>query len=130
MTKWNFTWRTCGATTLGVAALGGISAAAIANAGVSPAYAAVVGEASEDAREGAALASARVSLTDAVRIAEQRTGLKAAEAELDDESTTPAWEISLGSGVAEKTVMVDAANGQIRSIAADDGEAEEADEAD
>lgn len=131
MGKRSFTWKALGVTALSLTALGGVAAAGIANAGgITAARAAVTGEADEDAREAAALTGARVSLADAVRLAEQRTGLKAAEAELDDESATPAWEISLGAGTAEKTVVVDAANGQVRSIAADDGEAEEAGDAD
>lgn len=121
-----FTLKTLGAAALGMAALAGVGAAAIANAGgASAARPATGGETDDDGREIAALASARVSLADAVLIAEQRTGLRAAEAELDDESAMPAWEISLGAGAAEKTVVVDAVDGQVRSIAADDGEAEE-----
>ncbi len=130
MKKRKVTWKMFGATALGLAALGGVGAAAIANAGgVAAARTAITGETDEDAREAQALTGARVSLADAARLAEQRTGLRAAEAELDDESATPAWEISLGAGAAEKTVVVDAANGQVRSIAADDGEAEEGGEA-
>ena len=81
-------------------------------------------EAQEGAREEQMLSSARISLADAARSAEQHTGLKAAEADLDDEASAPAWEISVGSGAQEKTVLVDAQSGQVKSVAADDGENE------
>jgi uncharacterized membrane protein YkoI len=66
-----------------------------------------------------------VSAGDAARVAEQHTGLKASEVEIDDEAATPAWEVNVGSGPNERTVMVDAMSGQVKSVAADDGEAGE-----
>lgn len=81
-------------------------------------------EAQENAREAQMLTSARISLGDAVRTAEQQSGLKAAEAGLDDEAATATWEVSVGFGAQEKTVLVDAQSGQVKSVTADDGENE------
>lgn len=82
-------------------------------------------ESADDARETQMLAQARVSAGDAARTAEQHTGLKAAEVEMDDEGSAPAWEVSVGSGANERIVLVDALSGQVKSVAADDGEAGE-----
>ena len=113
---------------LGLSAAASLGLAGAANAGAlggKERAGAEQSEAQEDAKEGQMLASARVSLADAARLAEQRTGLKASEAELDDEAASAAWEISVGAGAQEKIVMVDAASGQITSVAADDGESED-----
>lgn len=85
-------------------------------------------ERAEEARETQMLAQARVSAGDAARTAEQHTGMKAAEVEIDDEGTAPAWEVSVGSGADERTVLVDALSGQVKSVSADDGETGEAGE--
>lgn len=119
-----FNHKNIAAAMLTVSAVGALAVAGVAQAG------AVSGrqgeteqsEAQESAKEAQFLASARVSLADAARVAEQHTGLKAAEVELDDEAAAPAWEVSVGSGAQEKTVIVDAMNGQVKSVAADDGE--------
>lgn len=119
-----FNHKNIAAAMLTVSAVGALAVAGVAQAG------AVGGrqgeteqsEAQESAKEAQFLASARVSLADAARVAEQHTGLKAAEVELDDEAAAPAWEVSVGSGAQEKTVIVDAMNGQVKSVAADDGE--------
>lgn len=114
-----------GSAILAVIAVAGVAAAGVAqadNAGTRGGKTEEQGEAQENAKETAMLAQARVSLGDAARVAEQQTGLKASEGSLDDESATPAWEISVGADAAEKAVIVDASTGKVRSVAADDGE--------
>lgn len=114
-----------GSALLAVVAVAGVAAAGIAqadNAGTRAGGKEEQSEVQEGAREAAMLAQARVSLGDAARVAEQQTGLRASEGALDDESATPAWEISVGTDAAEKTVIVDASTGKVRSVVADDGE--------
>ena len=119
-----FNHKSIAAAILTVSAVGALAVAGVAQAGAVGGREGETGqsEAQESAKEAQFLASARVSLADAARVAEQHTGLKAAEAELDDEAAAPAWEVSVGSGAQEKTVIVDAMNGQVKSVAADDGE--------
>lgn len=111
----------------GLAALGSIGIAGAAQAGAfgdKEGADTEQSEAQEGAREAQLLSSARITLADAARTAEQHTGLKASEAGLDDEATAATWEVSVGSGTQEKTVLVDAQSGQVKSVAADDGESE------
>lgn len=125
MTKFRGRKAKIGSAMLAVAAIAGVAVAGVAqadNAGTRGGGTEEKGEAQEGAKEAAMLSQVRVSLVDATRVAEQQTGLKASEGELDDESATPAWEISLGAGAAEKTVIVDASTGKVRSVAADDGD--------
>lgn len=111
----------------GLAALGSLGIAGAAQAGAfggKEAAETEQSEAQESAREAQMLSGARISLADAARAAEQQTGLKASEAGLDDEAATATWEVSVGSGAQEKTVLVDAQSGQVKSVAADDGDEE------
>ncbi|MGE3692673.1 MAG: PepSY domain-containing protein [Novosphingobium sp.] len=111
----------------GLAALGSLGIAGAAQAGVFGDKESVNTERSETqegAHEAQLLSSARIPLADAVRTAEQHTGLKASEAGLDDEVAVATWEVSVGSGAQEKTVLVDAQSGHVKSVAADDGESE------
>lgn len=116
------------AAALGLAGAVGLGAVAYAGEAHGQHGGAARGESNEqaqEAREAQMLAQARVSAADAARAAEQQTGLKASEVELDDEAATPAWEVSLGSGANERVAIVDAITGQVRSVSADDGEAGE-----
>lgn len=118
------------AAAVGLAGIAGMGATAFAGEtqgqrGQSAGNAEEGDERAEEAREAQMLAQARVSAGDAARTAEQHTGMKAAEVEMDDEGATPAWEVSVGSGAGERTVLVDALTGQVKSVAADDGEAGE-----
>lgn len=108
---------------IGFAAVAGISATAFAGETAGQRGRMVAGtEQGGEAREAQMLQQARISAGDAARAAEQHTGLKATEVELDEESATPAWEVSVGSGADERKVAVDAVSGQVTAIAADDAE--------
>lgn len=112
---------------IGFAAVAGISATAFAGEtagqrGRMVAGTEQSGEQADEAREAQMLQQARISAGDAARAAEQHTGLKATEVELDEESATPAWEVSVGSGADERKVAVDAVSGRIKAVAADDAE--------
>lgn len=119
------------AAALGVAGIAGIGAAAVASdthdreAGMTMTGDEDNDDASEEAREVRMLVDARVSAGAAATAAEQRTGMKAAEVELDDEAATPVWEVSVSGGGREQTVMVDGLSGKVTSVSADDGEGAE-----
>lgn len=118
------------AAAIGVTGIAGMGAAAFAGETPSPrgqmaGKMDMADERADDAREAQMLAQARVSAGDAASAAEQHTGLKAGEVEIDDEAATPMWEVSVGSGANERNVMVDAMSGQVKSVAADDSEAGE-----
>lgn len=81
----------------------------------------------EDAREAQILAGARISLAQAVQAAEAQTGMKAAEAEADDEGGQAYFEVSVGQGSEEKSVLVDTQTGKVAKVVADADE-NEADE--
>ena len=116
---------TIAALALGLAAVGGT--------GVAFASADQVGgkaearESNDDAREAQVLAGARISLAQAVQVAESQTGMKAAEAEIDDEGGQAYFEVSVGQGNQEKSVLVDTQTGKVAKVVADADE-NEADE--
>lgn len=85
-------------------------------------------EGNDEQREAAVLAGARISLAQAVQAAEARTGMKAAEAGIDDESNRPYFEVSVGQGQQEQTVLVDTQTGQVAQVSADTDQGEEADD--
>lgn len=76
-------------------------------------------------KEAQVLAGARISLAQAVQAAEARTGMKASEAGIDDESAQPYFEVSVGQEPQEQTVLVDTQTGQVVKIAADAEEGED-----
>lgn len=84
-------------------------------------------EQNDDQQEAQVLAGARISLAQAIQAAEARTGMKASEAGIDDESGRPYFEVSVGHGQQERTVQVDTQTGQIAKIAADAEEGEDDD---
>lgn len=103
----------------------GLSAAAlIATAAVGgAAVAASAGAPEQDERsEIAAVNGARVSLAQAVAIAERQGSGKAMEASFDDESGGN-WEVEIASGDRVATYAVDTTSGAVSAVA------EEADEA-
>lgn len=119
------------AAALGVIGIAGIGAAAVASdtngrqAGMTMPDDEDNDEVAEETREVRMLADARVTAGAAATAAEQRTGMKAAEVELDDEAATPVWEVSVSGGGREQTVMVDGLSGKVTSVSADDGEGAE-----
>lgn len=110
-----------------------LGAAGIGGAGLAYGGSAERGERSEaqeqndDQREAQILAGARISLAQAVQAAEARTGMKASEAGIDDESGRAYFEVSVGQGQEERTVLVDTQTGQIAKIAAEAEEGEDDD---
>lgn len=105
----------------------GLSAAALISAAAigGVAVAANPGPPGEDERdEIAAVNGARVSLAQAVAIAERQGSGKAMEASFDDESGR-SWEVEIASGDRVTTYAVDAASGAVSAVA---GEADEANE--
>lgn len=118
--------------TIALAALA-LGAAGIGGAGLAYGGAAERGEKSEaqerddDQREANVLAGARISLAQAVQAAEARTGMKASEAGIDEESGQPYFEVSVGQGQREQIVLVDTQTGQVAKIAADAEEGEDDD---
>lgn len=113
------------AMALGAAGIGGAS---LAYAGsVATGEKSEAGEQDNEQQEAKVLAGARISLAQAVQSAETRTGMKASEAGIDDESGKPYFEVSVGQGQQERTVFVDTQTGQVASIAADAEEGEDDD---
>lgn len=84
-------------------------------------------EQNDDQQEAQLLTGARISLAQAVQAAEARTGMKASEAGIDDETGQPYFEVSVGQGQQERTVLVDTQTGQVAKIAADAEEGEDDD---
>lgn len=110
-------------------------AAAIAAAGIGTAFAQTpatkTGQAEQsDAMEVAALEAAKVSLTDAIAIAEKEVGGKAIDAGFEDENGTYAYEVEILGAKGEQTVLVDADSGKVTNVAQndDDGDQDEGDE--
>lgn len=85
-------------------------------------------EADDDQQEARVLAGARISLAQAVQAAEARTGMKASEAGIDDEGGQPLFEVTVGQGQQEQTVLVDTQTGQVAQVRADTEEGEQDDD--
>jgi uncharacterized membrane protein YkoI len=65
------------------------------------------------------LAETRISLTDAIAIAEKSQGGKAYDASLDDDSFTPEYEVNVVVGDKIFEVSVDGVTGEIRKVRED-----------
>lgn len=84
-----------------------------------------------DPSEYPAIDGAKISLSDAVALAQKQFGGKAASASIDDESKSLAYEIELLTANGEQKVSVDAASGKATVMAAeaesgsDDGNADD-----
>lgn len=63
---------------------------------------------------------ARISLPEAIKAAEQHTGGKALEAELDDDSNTVQFEIEIVKDGRIHEVMVDGKTGNVLTVSLDD----------
>ena len=85
----------------------------------------------DDAVEAAAFADAKISLVDAVALAEQSTNALAAEAEFESEDGKAVFEVGLydASG-AELEAIVDATTGELIRAGPDDGDDESGEGAD
>lgn len=65
-----------------------------------------------------------ISLQDAIKAAEHKTGGKAMEAEIDDEAKTVQYEVEIVKGSTVQDVMVDGKTGQVLAVKEDDEENE------
>lgn len=80
----------------------------------------------DDAKEIQLFSQAKISLIDAIRAAEQKTGGKAMEAEVDDEAKTIQFEIEVVKEGAIHKVIVDGKTGLVLQVALDDESKESA----
>ena len=66
------------------------------------------------------LSQAKISLTEAIKAAEQKTGGKALEAELDDGSSTVQFEIKILKDGKIYEVIIDGKTGNVLKVSLDD----------
>ena len=81
-------------------------------------------DSNEEQRDAAALAQAKISLSQAIAAAEQRVQGKAVRAELEDENGTPVYGVEVVSADKSTDVKVDIATGTILSAQADQADHE------
>jgi len=74
----------------------------------------------DEAKELQLFSQAKISLSEAIKAAEQKTGGKALEAELDDEAKTVQFEIEIVKDGMIHKVMVDGKTGHVLNAALDD----------
>lgn len=65
------------------------------------------------------LAETKISLTEAIAIAEKKQGGKAFEAGIDDDSFTPGYEVHVAVGEQVFEVSVDGVTGEVRGVRED-----------
>ncbi len=78
----------------------------------------------EEHNDAAALAQAKISLTQAIAAAEQKVSGKAVRAELEDENGTLVYGVEVVNGAKSTDVKVDIATGGILSAQADQADHE------
>ena len=79
------------------------------------------GESKEkEAKELKLFSEAKISLIEAIKAAEQKTGGKAMEAELDDESNTVQFEIEILKDGKIHEVLVDGKTGKVLKVSLED----------
>ena len=83
-----------------------------------------------DAMELAALQGAKVSLADAIAIAEKEGGGKAVDAGFEDENGSYAYEVEVLGANGEQTVLVDANSGKVTKVAQNADDNQDQDEGD
>ncbi|WP_031436739.1 PepSY domain-containing protein [Methylobacter tundripaludum] len=74
----------------------------------------------KDAKELQLFSQAKISLSEAIKAAEQKTGGKAMEADIDDESSTVQFEIETVKDGKIHKVMVDGKTGNVLKVSLDD----------
>ena len=74
----------------------------------------------KEAKELQLFSQAKISLTDAIKAAEHKTGGKAMEAEVDDESSTIQFEIEILKDGKVQEVMVDGITGKVLKVSLED----------
>jgi uncharacterized membrane protein YkoI len=83
------------------------------------------GESKEkEAKELQLFSTAKISLTEAIKAAEQKVGGKAMEAEVDDESNTVQFEIEILKDGKIHEVMVDGKTGKVIKVSLGDESSE------
>ncbi|MBL1262747.1 PepSY domain-containing protein [Candidatus Methylomicrobium oryzae] len=70
----------------------------------------------EEAKELHLFNQAAISLSDAIKAAEQKTGGKVLEAELDDDSSTPQFEVEVVKDGRIHEVLVDGKTGAVLKV--------------
>lgn len=82
---------------------------------------ALAGESKEkEAKELQLFSQAKISLTDAIKAAEHKTGGKAMEAEVDDESSTVQFEVEVLKDGKVHEVKVDGITGKVLKVSLED----------
>jgi uncharacterized membrane protein YkoI len=85
------------------------------------------GESKEkEAKELQLFSQAKITLTDAIKAAEHKTGGKAMEAEVDDESSTIQFEVEVLKDGKVHEVMVDGITGKVLKVSLEDESKESA----
>lgn len=74
----------------------------------------------KEAKELRLFSQSKISLSEAIKAAEQKTGGKAMEAELDDESNTVQFEIEILKDGKVHEVKVDGKTGKVLKVSLDD----------
>lgn len=114
-----------GALALGLAGLGTAGYAATTGMGARD------HEAMEDTAEAAALADAKISLVDAVALAERSTNALAAEAEFEAEDGKAVFEVGLYNAAGQELeAVIDANTGKVLRSGPDDEDNEGGEDAD
>lgn len=74
----------------------------------------------KEAKELQLFSQAKITLTDAIKAAEHKTGGKAMEAEVDDESSTIQFEVEILKDGKVHDVMVDGITGKVLKVSLED----------
>ena len=74
----------------------------------------------KEAKELKLFSQAKISLTEAIKVAEQKVGGKAMEAEVDDESNTVQFEVEILKDGKIHEVMVDGKTGKVLKVSLED----------
>jgi len=80
----------------------------------------------KEAKELQLYSQAKISLTDAIKAAEHKTGGKAMEAEVDDESSTIQFEVEVLKDGKVHEVKVDGITGKVLKVSLEDESKEDA----
>jgi uncharacterized membrane protein YkoI len=98
--------------------------AIILAAAVSAAEAQAEDSGGKEAKELHLFNQATISLPDAIKAAEQKTGGKVLEAELDDDSSTPRFEVEVVKDGRVHEVLVDGKTGEVIKVSLEDDDSD------
>jgi len=85
---------------------------------------------SDEAKELQLFSQAKISLVDAIKVAEQKTGGKALEAELDDDAQAVQFEVEIVKDGKVHEVKVDGKTGEVLKVALEEEAGESAEKED